>query len=48
MEKYQAIFIQIPQKLAKITSQKDLLVKDIKAMFEEKKKSFFARIFKKK
>ncbi len=48
MEKYQAIFLQIAQKLAKNTSQKDLLVKDIKAIFEEKKKGFFARIFKKK
>ena len=47
MEKYQSMFIQIAQKLAKNISQEDITVKQIRDMFIEKKPSLFAKLFKK-
>lgn len=45
MEKYQSIFVKIAQILSKNTSQQDIRVKDIRDMFKEKKRSFFAKLF---
>lgn len=48
VKKYQETFIKIAQKLAKNISKEDITYKDIKAMFNEKKPGFFARLFKKR
>ena len=48
MVKYQSIFLKIAQTLAGNASQKDITVKDIKALFATKKVGFFAKLFGKK